>query len=70
MAHAPMHTVIAAAETALRAVGEHNRRWNDPNGNGSGDDAQSPTGDDYNVVLDHLAYLSELLNIDLGWSNT
>lgn len=57
--------VPAAAARAMRAIGEHNRKLNDPHGDGSGRDAQSPTGDDYNVLLDAVEELAELLKIPL-----
>jgi hypothetical protein len=38
-------------------VDYHNRKLNDPKGNGTGDDAQSPTGDDYNALLGMIAKL-------------
>lgn len=44
----------------LADVRAHNGNLNDPEGNGSGDNAQSPTGDDYNYLLELLGPLYAL----------
>jgi hypothetical protein len=59
------YEAMGAAARALRTIAAHNRKLNDPHGDGSGRDSEAPTGDDYNVVLDALEELAELLGITL-----
>lgn len=47
----------------LQAIQAHDDRLNDPKGNGSGDGAQPPTGDDYNQIYCLLWPLFSRLNI-------
>jgi hypothetical protein len=42
--------LLATLRNQLQAIMDHDRKLDDPNGDGSGDNAQSPTGDDYNEV--------------------
>lgn len=40
--------LIATLQRILTAAEEIDQKLDDPHGDGSGDDAESPTGDDYN----------------------
>jgi hypothetical protein len=41
----------------FQAVDLFDGRMNDPKGNGTGDDARSPTGDDYNSLMEIISVL-------------
>ena len=48
---AQAEAVTGALERLWDEITAHDRKLDDPNGDGSGDEAVSPTGDDYNEVV-------------------
>lgn len=54
---------LATLRRVLEAVHAHDMTLNDPNGDGSGDSAQAPTGDDYNEVTGLLQPLYDALRM-------
>jgi hypothetical protein len=55
--------LLTALRTALEAIQAHDRKLDDPHGDGSSRDAESPTGDDYNEVTGILQPLYDLLGM-------
>lgn len=55
--------VIARLRTALEGIQAHDRKLDDPNGDGSGNDAESPTGDDYNELCSIIQPLFDMLGL-------
>lgn len=55
---------MATLRGVLADIRAHNGNLNDPDGDDSGDNAQSPTGDDYNTILEFLAPLYALTGED------
>ena len=53
----------SALQVALTAIMDHDKSLNDPDGDGSGNNAQSPTGDDYNALCGLLQPLYEVMGI-------
>jgi hypothetical protein len=51
----------ATLRSALQAIMDHDKKLDDPRGDGSGIDAESPTGDDYNEVTALLQPLYDAL---------
>ncbi len=54
---------MSTLQTALEGIQAHDRHLDDPRGDGSGDNAQSPTGDDYNEVCGLLQPIYDALGI-------
>lgn len=57
------NALMSALRNQLQAIMDHDKGLNDPNGDGSGDNAQSPTGDDYNEVCGLLQPLYDALGM-------
>lgn len=62
---AKSYEIVDAAKRAMVIIGDHNLYLNDPHGDKSGRDSKAPDGDDYNVLLDAVEELAELLNVKL-----
>lgn len=60
------YRIFDAARRAVNLARERNLQLNDPHGDGSGRDAQAPTGDDYNLLLDAMGELADVLGIKLS----
>jgi hypothetical protein len=52
-----MSPLLAAVRACLADIRAFDAKLNDPAGDGSGDNARSPTGDDYNEIMDMLTPL-------------
>lgn len=56
-----MATLIETVRKCLADIAAYDVAMNDPTGDGSGDDARSPNGDDYNEIMDMLDPLVALV---------
>lgn len=55
--------LMATLQSVLATIQGYDKAMDDPNGDGSGDNAQSPTGDDYNEVCGLLQPLYDALGM-------
>jgi hypothetical protein len=55
--------LMTVLRNALTAIQAHDRKLDDPRGDGSGNDAESPTGDDYNEVTGLLQPVYDMLGM-------